>query len=81
MKLSDAPHVKLYQASTMTMLPATAYEPLTHALVSGAEWWEGTTAYGSAFLVRCSTITDVHLVTQHAIELGKAEDEEAQWQP
>jgi hypothetical protein len=79
MKVVDVPHVKVYQAGTMTILPVTAFEPLTHALASGAEWWEGTTAYGSALFVRCATITDVHLVPQAAIDLCKAEDDEVQW--
>jgi hypothetical protein len=76
-KISDAPHVKVYQEEGVTLLPVTAFESITHALLARADWWEGTTIYGVTFFVRCATVTDVHLVTQAALDLQKAEEEDA----
>ena len=81
MKLTDAPHVKVYQAQSVTYLPLAAYESITHALISGAQWWEGETLYGCTSTIRCASITDVHFTPQSALDIGKAEDDEAQWQP
>jgi len=81
MKLTDAPHVKVYQGQSVTYFPCTAYESITHALLSETEWWEGQTLYGATSTIRCATITDVHFVPQSALDIGKAEDDEAQWQP
>jgi hypothetical protein len=79
MRRDKLAHVKLYQPGCVTLFPVTAYEPITHALQSGVEWWEGTTLYGATMMVRLSTVTDVHLFPQEAIEAADADTDEAEY--
>lgn len=76
---TKTPHVRMYQPQTVTELPTSAYESLTHALQSGAEWWEGETVHGASLLVRLSTVTDVHFMTQQAIDAATETD--TPWEP
>lgn len=80
MSYKDRPHVKMFQSGTLTCLPMTAYEPLTHALTSGAVWWEGEDLWGSPLLVRLSSVTDVLLCTAESIAKAKAEEDAEGWQ-
>lgn len=68
-------HVRCFQGDTLTLLPATAFESITHALTSGAVWWEGKTLYGAETLMRCASITDVTFATEAAIAAARADDE------
>lgn len=79
MKRTDGPHVRVYQGSSLTLLPATAYEPLTHGLQCGSAWWEGTDLYGSPILIRLESITDVTLCTVEALAAA-AEDNDTPWE-
>lgn len=81
MKLTETPHVKIFQRDTVTFLPLAAYEDITRLLESGAEFWEGQTLYGATAFIRLTTVTDVHFVPQSAIDLAKREEDEAQWEP
>ena len=73
------PHVRMYQGPLMTHLPTSSYESLTHALQSGAEWWEGETLYGSAFLVRLSSITDVRYMNAEGIAAERDDEQDVPW--
>lgn len=77
MARTDQSHVRVWQSGQdmPTLLPATAYEPLTHALTTGAEWWEGTTLYGATVLIRCATIADVTLATVESMAEANADTE------
>jgi hypothetical protein len=75
---SEQPHVRLYQAGSLTLLPPEEWEAANSAIDTELEWFHTRTLHGAKLRVRVSTITDLALITAEAIALEAAERAEAE---
>ena len=81
----DGPHVRLYQAGSITLLPLAEWKLLNAAIDGEHEWFATRTLHGARLRIRVASITDIAEMTQDVLDALEAdepdEEEDGKWRP